>query len=168
MFDWVSTDSALFWVWFVGFCVMSLPTFFAWLFNSAFLGDSSDKWYRRRMFAWFTFLAFVMTWLWPVGLTGFFIYEWYTTEKKRRWKKVWNHKKATVPHYWRDVYLILDGNVTNIQARVLDWEYSEYIPGKARLALWRGDSRFWCEGKEIVIHWPNKDLEFIPEKIAKV
>jgi hypothetical protein len=168
MFSWIALDSVLFWIWFAGFCVMSLPVFFIWAINSAFLGDSMNAWYRRKMFIWFTFLGFVMTWFWPIGLIGFGIYESYDAVKQRRWDKKWAEKKATVPNYWRDVYLILDGNVTDIQCRVLDWEYSKYLPGKARLALWRGDSRFWCEGKEVVVWWPNKDLELIPEKDAKV
>ena len=169
MFNWIPTHSVLFWIWLVGFIPMSAMTSFAYLFNVAFLGDSMDKWYRRRMFVWFTFLGFVMTWAWPVGILGFVIADQIKRAKKRKRDRIWKQKKATVPNYWRNVYLILDGKVTDIQCRVLDWEYSEYLPGKARLALWRGDSRFWADkGKEIIVWWPNKDLQLIPEKEAKV
>lgn len=164
MFDTL-IHSWLFWVWFVGFVPMSLITFCGWILNVGFLGDASNKWYRRRMFVWLTFLGFVMTWLWPVGLIGFALYELYSNRKQRKWDKVWKHKKATVPNYWKNYYLILNGNVTDIQVRVLDWDY---VNGRARLALWRGDSRFWCDGKEIIAYWPNKDLEPIPEKEEKV
>jgi hypothetical protein len=165
MFNWIPIHSVLFWIWLVGFIAMSFPVFFAWLLNSAFLGDSTNRWYRWRMFVWFTFVGFVMTWLWPIGLASVGIYELYKKEKKRRWNKVWQHKKATVPNYWKNYYLILDGNVTDIQVRVLDWNY---VNNRARLALWRGDQRFWGDGKEIIVHWPNKDLEPIPEKEVKV
>lgn len=169
MFDWIPFDSVLFWIWMIGFFCISPIVFFAWALNSTFLGDSCDTWYRRKMFAWYTFLGFVMTWLWPIGLAGFGIYEYVTTSKKRRWDKKWAEKKATVPNYWKNYYLIINGNVSDIQVRVLDWEYSEYLPGKARLALYRGDSRFWADkGKEILVYWPNKDLEPIPEKVDKV
>jgi hypothetical protein len=168
MFNWIPINPVLFWIWFAGLWAMSLPVFFVWVLNSAFLGDSCDKWFRRRMFVWFTFLGFVMTWLWPVGLVGFGIYEFYTRRKQAKWDKKWAEKKATVPHYWRDAYLILDGNVTDIQVRILDWEL-DYSAGKARLALWRGDSRFWADkGKEILVYWPNKDLQLIPEDEASV
>jgi hypothetical protein len=155
----------LFWVWFTGFCLMSIPVFLVWFVNSTFLGDSMDKWYRRRMFAWFTFLGFVFTWLWPVGLAGAAIWSAYKWDKQRRWDKVWNQKKATVPNYWKNYHLIIDGNVSDIQVRVLDWDYYN---GKARLAMWRGEQRFWAEGKEIIVYWPNNDLEPIPEKTEKV
>jgi len=168
MFNWIPFDSVLFWIWLVGFVLLSVPTFFAWIMNSALLGDSMDKWYRRRMFVWFTFLGFVMTWLWPVGILAATIWELYKKNKKRKWDKVWNHKKATVPNYWKNYYLIINGVVSDIQVRVLDWEL-EYSKGKARLALWRGDQRFWADGgKEIIVYWPNKDLEPIPEKEVKV
>lgn len=165
MFNWIPYDSVLFWIWLVGFVPMSVMTFFAWIFNVGFLGDATNKWYRRRMFVWMTFLGFVMTWFWPIGLIGWGIYELYKKEKKRRWDKVWNYKKATVPNYWKNYYLILDGKVTDIQVRILDWDYYN---NKARCALWRGDSRFWCDGKEVIVYWPNKDLEPIPEKDVKV
>jgi hypothetical protein len=165
MFNWIPFDSVLFWIWAVGFCLVSIPVFLIWMVNSAFLGDSCDAWYRRKMFAWFTFLGFVMTWLWPIGLIGFGIYEWYTTSKQRKWNKKWAEKKATVPNYWKNYHLILNGNVTDIQVRILDWDYYN---GKARCALWRGDSRFWADkGKEILVYWPNKDLQPIPEKEEK-
>lgn len=166
MFDWIPADSVWFWIWFVGFLPMSVITFFAWILNCTLLGDSMDKWYRRRMFVWYTFLGFVSTWLWPIGLLGFCTFTYVEREKQRRWDKKWAEKKATVPNYWRDVYLILNGQVTDIQCRVLDWDYYN---GDARLALWRGDSRFFGhKGTEVIVYWPNKDLEFIPEKVAKV
>lgn len=158
----------LFWVWLVGFIPMSLITIFGYLLNVGFLGDSSDKWYRRRMFVWFTFLGFVTTWLWPIGVAGFVIADLYSKNKTRKWNKVWKHKKATVPNYWKNYYLILNGQVTDIKVRVLDWEYSEFSPGKARLGLWTGDSRFWADGKQVIVYWPNKDLEPVPEKEDKV
>lgn len=127
-----------------------------------------DAWYRRKMFAWYTFLGFVMTWLWPVGLIGLGIREWYSTAKQRRWDKKWAEKKATVPNYWKKYHLIINGVVSDIQVKVLDWEYSKYITGMARLVIWTGDSRFWCDGKEIIVYWPNKDLQPIPEKDVKV
>lgn len=165
MFNWIPFDSVLFWIWLVGFCIVSLPVFVIWLFNSAFLGDSSDKWYRRRMFVWFTFLGFVMTWLWPIGLIGWGIYECYKRNKQRKWDKKWAEKKATVPNYWKDYYLILNDNVTDIKVRILDWDYYN---GKARCALSRVDSRFWADkGKEILVYWPNTDLEPVPEKGEK-
>jgi len=165
MFDFVPTDSFLFWIWVGGFLILSPIVFLAWIFNCAFLGDSVDTSYRRRMFAWFTFLGFVMTWLWPIGLIGFLVYESYTKHKKGKWNKIWKHKKATVPNYWKNYYLILDGNVTDIQVRVLDWDY---VNGNARLAMWTGDQRFWAEGKEIIVYWPNTDLELIPDKDVKI
>lgn len=165
MFSWIPFDSVLFWIWLAGFLLLSIPTFFAWMLNSAFLGDSMDKWYRRRMFVLYTFVGFMMTWLWPIGIVVMGSISLYKKNKQRKWDKVWKQKKATVPNYWRDVYLILDGKVTDIQCRVLDWDYYN---GKSRLALWRGDSRFWCDGKEVIVYWPNKDLHLIPEKEAKV
>jgi 4-amino-4-deoxy-L-arabinose transferase-like glycosyltransferase len=165
MFDWIPFDSVLFWIWLVGFALLSIPVFFAWILNSAFLGDSTDKWYRRRMFALYTLVGFVMTWLWPVGIVGMGCISLYKKNKQRKWDKVWKHKKATVPNYWKNYHLIIDGKVTDIQVRVLDWDFYN---GNARLAIWRGDSRFWCDGKEIIVYWPNKDLEPIPEKLEKV
>jgi len=158
-------NEPLFWIWFTGFALLSIPVFIVWMLNSALLGDSCDKWYRRRMFVWFTFLGFAFTWLWPVALVGAGIYSAYKWDKKRRWDKVWKQKKATVPNYWKNYHLIIDGNVTDIQVRVLDWDFHN---GKARLAMWRGEQRFWAEGKEIIVYWPNKDLAPIPEKLEKV
>jgi hypothetical protein len=165
MFDLIPTDSVLFWIWFSGFVAISPIVYVVWILNSAFLGDSMDAWYRRKMFAWFTFLGFVMTWLWPIGVTGFLLHSENLKRKRRNWNKVWNHKKETVPNYWKNYYLILNGNVTDIQVKVLDWDYSQ---GHARLVIWTGDSRFWCEGKEIIVFWPNTDLEPIPEGNEKV
>lgn len=165
MFNWIPFDSVLFWIWFIGFIPMSIMTFVAYFLNVGFLGDSSDKWYRRRVFVWLTLLGFVMTWLWPVGLLGFGVYELYKKDKQRKWDKKWAEKKATVPNYWKNYYMILNGAVTDIQVRVLDWDFYN---GDARLAIWRGDSRFWADGKEVIVYWPNKDLKPIPEKDAKV
>lgn len=157
-------DSILFWLWLAGFCIMSLPVFFGWLINSALLGDSCDTWWRRKMFAWYTFVGFVTTWLWPIGVAGFILYGINEKRRKRKWNKVWNHKKATVPNYWRNAYLVINGSASDIEVRVLDWEFSKFSPGQARLAISQADSRFWADGKETIVYWPNADLEFLPEK----
>lgn len=165
MFDWIPIHSVLFWIWAAGFCAMSLPVLLMWFIHSTFLGDSMDAGYRRKMFVWFTFLGFVMTWLWPIGLICFGIHEFYKKEKQRRWDKKWAEKKEIVPNYWKNYHLIINGIVSDIQVRVLDWNY---VNGDARLAMWRGEQRFWADGKEIIVYWPNKDLEPIPEKGVKV
>ncbi|AXH49296.1 hypothetical protein HWB76_gp106 [Streptomyces phage Blueeyedbeauty] len=165
MFNWIPFDSVLFWIWFGGFLLLSIPTSIAWLFNMAFLGDSMDKSYQRRMGVVFTLCAIGMTWFWPIGLIVFVSIDQYKKAKQRKWDRVWKQKKATVPNYWKNYYLILNGNVTDIQVRVLDWDY---YGGKARLAMWRGEQRFWAEGKEIIVYWPNTDLEPIPEDKEKV
>lgn len=157
--------SWLFWIWVAGFIVMSPIAFFMWTFGCTMATDSTHKPTVIKMQLYYTFLAFVMTWLWPIGLLGSGIAKRYEIMKKRRWDKKWAEKKATVPNYWKNYYLILDGKVTDIQVRVLDWNYYN---NKARLAIWLGDQRFWADGKEIIVYWPNADLEPIPEKEVKI
>lgn len=168
MFDWIPTDSVLFWIWLAGFVAMSIPVSFVWMINCTFLGDSSDNSYRRKMFWLFNLYAVGMTWFWPIGLIVLGLIDGKTRRRKAKRAKIWAHKKETVPNYWKNYYLIINGTVSDIQVRVLDWEYSKFIPGKARLAMWGGEQRFWAEGKEIIVYWPNKDLEPIPDDEAKV
>ena len=168
MFNWIPFDSFLFWIWLAGFLLLSPVVFFAWMFNSAFLGDSTDKWYQTYMFVWFTFLGFVMTWLWPIGLPGFLAFEANSKRKSRKWDKVYKYKKATVPHYWEEAYIRNSKVLNGAKVRILDWEIQ---PGMTRVSSWDGKlitrSRFLKHIKQAVLLWPTADLELIPEKVKK-
>lgn len=165
MFDWIPFDSVLFWLWFIGFLAVSPIVFFAWVFNSAFLGDSTDSWYQTYMFVWFTFLGFVMTWLWPIGVPLFLAFDWNRKRKEKRWKNIFNEKKKRVTNYWRDAYLRNSENLDGVRVRILDWEFE---PGITRVSSWNSKlitkSRFRKRIKEAILLWPTEDLELIPEK----
>jgi len=161
-------ESILFWIWLAGFIILSPFVFFGWVLGCQLTGDSMDKAWRIKQCTLLTVGSFFFIWLWPLGIVVLYLSGVYKKRKQAKWDKKWAEKKAVVPNYWKNYYLIINGNVSDIQVRVLDWEFSEYIPGKARLAMWRGEQRFWAEGKEIIVYWPNKDLEPIPEKEEKV
>ena len=65
--------SVWFYIWAIGFCVMSPFALFAWAFGCAIATDSTNKWFVIRTQLWITFVCFVMTWLWPIGLPIFLI-----------------------------------------------------------------------------------------------
>lgn len=160
--------SVLFWIWLAGFVVLSPFVFFGWVLGCQLTGDSMDRAWRIRKCIQITVGCFFFIWFWPAGIIVVLLSDLYKKRKKAKWDKKWAEKKATVPNYWKKYYLIINGTVSDIQVKVLDWEYSKYSPGKARLVIWTGDQRFWADGKEIVVYWPNTDLEPIPEKDVKV
>lgn len=161
-------DSPWFWIWLAGFAILSPFVFFAWVLGCQLTGDSTNTAWRIKQCLLITVGCFFFIWLWPLGILAFILSDVLRKRKTAKRKKIWEKKKATVPNYWKNYYLIINGNVTDIQVRVLDWEYSKYSPDKARLAMWSGDNRFWADGKEVLVYWPNKDLEPIPEELAKV